>query len=245
MILFILITIFSSANLSHGFSKTSPGTSKPSPSVITSPPKTSAVLRVTYDGTLFHGWSASNDGSATNGIPKLNKRGRSRRNRNRPSVRKGEVRSVEGTLRYALSKLYGNVGVDRIIVEGCSRTDAGVSARHMIALIYCLYEDDGEEGLNRGTLAIEGKRLPHPTSPTDEGFMPLPFKGDLSKMMYALNKMLPPDVRIRDTSSTPTINGTYESGERKVPFHPSLETVTKTYSYTFSVGDLHDPIRCR
>ena len=244
MLLLVLISTFST-HLVLGFGANSK----------TSPIITSAVLRVTYDGTLFHGWSASNDGNVANlpidGQSALNRRGRSRRNRNRPAIKKGEVRSVQGTLRYALAKIYGNVDVRRIVVEGSSRTDAGVSARHMIALIYCLCEDEEAAGENKGTLAIEGKRLPHPATPTDDGFKPLPFESDLTKMVYALNKMLPPDIQLADASSTPTINRNFEDkqgeeeGERNIPFHPSLNTISKTYSYTFSAGDLYDPVRCR
>jgi len=206
---------------------------------------TSAVLRVVYDGTLFHGWSDANDGSIAilpnNGEARLNKRSRSRRNRLRPSVKMGEVRSVQGTLRFALSKLYGNVDVHNVIIEGCSRTDAGVSARHMIALIYCLKEVD-KENKNVATLSIKGKRIPHPSSPRDDEFKPLPFDSDLQKMVYALNKMLPPDVMIADASTMPT-DSSDETHER--PFHPSLDTISKTYSYTFSVGIAHDPLQCR
>ncbi len=245
-------------------------------------PTTSAVLRVTYDGTLFHGWTAGNTNNNADDLStrhsgvqshQLNKRGRSRRNRNRPSIRKGEIRSVQNILRCALAKIYGNVGMDRIVVEGSSRTDAGVSARNMVALIYCLHDNyvvdsdedsdadaDAEVGKDdhgkdqhpkhlqqyTGTLAIEGKRLPHPISPYDEGFKPLPFKSDLKQMIYALNKMLPPDVRISDASYTPTKNGGHdELSKPERPFHPSLDAISKTYSYTFSIGEVHDPIRSR
>jgi len=211
-------------------------------------PKTSAVLRITYDGRLFHGWTAANDGSLTN-LPidnnnvSLNKRSRSRRNRNRPSIQKGEVRSVQGTIRAALAKLYGNVNAERVIVEGTSRTDAGVSARHMIALVYCLHDESCQEDERyRGTLSIEGKRLPHPTCPTDNDFKPLPFGSDLRQMLFALNKMLPPDVRVSDASTMPIPN---VSDVEKIPhpFHPSLDSISKTYVYTFSIGELYDPLQ--
>jgi tRNA U38,U39,U40 pseudouridine synthase TruA len=210
-------------------------------------PNTSAVLHISYDGALFHGWSAGNDGSLTN-IPSggtqnctLNKRGRSRRNKNRPSVKQGEVRSVQGILRAALAKIYGNVEINRVVVEGASRTDAGVSAKYMIALVYCL-NDYTEEGA-AGTFPIEGKRLPHPISPIDKGFKPLPFKSDLKKIVYALNKMLPPDVSVRNVSTMPLPTRSRQ-GEI-YPFHPSLDSVCKTYSYTFSIGELYDPIKIR
>ncbi len=211
-----------------------------------SSPKTSAVFRITYDGLLFHGWSAANDGSLTN-LPideniGLNKRSRSRRNRNNPSVKKGEVRSVQGTIRAALAKLYGNVDVERVIVEGSSRTDGGVSSKHNIALIYCL--NDKKEG-DKGSLSIAGKRLPHPISPTDEGFKPLPFGSDLNQMLYALNRMLPPDVRILDACTLPVKREEEHSVENIRPFHPSLDTKIKTYTYKFSVGELYDPLQYR
>ena len=154
---------------------------------------TSAVLRVSYDGSLFHGWSASNNNSnvteSVEPTPYLSRRsGRSRRNKLRPSMKKGEVRSVEQSLKEALSRLYGNVDPETIVVEGCSRTDKGVHSKSSYALIYCLVDNSGE-------ISIEGKRLPHPIAPDDRSFKELPFKSDLQQMLFALNKMLPPDVR--------------------------------------------------
>eukprot|EP00957_Ditylum_brightwellii_P035139 2664644-Ditylum_brightwellii.AAC.1 len=76
--------------------------------------------------------------------------------------------------------------------------------------------------------------------------MPLPFESNLGKMMYVLNRMLPPDVRVSAVSETPAKNDSNESGcSASVPFHPSLDTVGKTYLYTFSIGDMHDPMRWR
>ena len=200
-----------------------------------SQPLTSAVLRVAYDGTLFHGWTASNNGNATiiPAVYQSRRSGRSRRNRHRPSMKQGEVRSVVSSVKSALSKLYGNVPMDRIVVEGSSRTDKGVHSNDSYALIYCLLDDDAP-------LSIEGKRLPHPISPRDESFKELPFKSDLKQMIFALNKMLPPDVRVHNASPMPS---TIDSSMR--PFHPSLDSQRKTYRYTFSVGEIHDPICCR
>lgn len=203
---------------------------------------TSAVLKVCYDGTLFHGWSASNHRNIDNlshlksdvvDGPGTQRRTRSRRNKLRPSVRPGEVRSVEQCLKIALAKLYGNVPLNKIVVEGSSRTDKGVHSDSSYALVYCI-------GCDSGPFSIKGKRLPHPTSPFDEAFQELPFHSDLHKLILTLNKMLPPDVRVKNISPMPILH----TGEYK-PFHPSLDSVQKTYRYTFSVGDIHDPIRCR
>jgi len=103
-------------------------------------------------------------------------------------MKKNEVRSVEQALKGALSKLYGNVNPQTIVVEGCSRTDKGVHSKSSYALIYCLVDNAGEQ-------SIEGKRLPHPVTPDDRSFKELPFKSDLQQMLFAINKMLPPDVR--------------------------------------------------
>ena len=54
---------------------------------------------------------------------------------------KGYVRSVQGVLRGHLAKIYGNLDPQQIVVEGCSRTDKGVHARSMMAMIYGLHND--------------------------------------------------------------------------------------------------------
>jgi tRNA U38,U39,U40 pseudouridine synthase TruA len=156
---------------------------------------TSAVIKVCYDGTLFHGWSASNNKKSITNVnknaiqePRNQKRTRSRRNKLRPSIKLGEVRSVEHSIQCALAKLYGNVPVDKIVVEGSSRTDKGVHSESSYALIYCIRDD-------AGPLSIQGKKLPHPRNPYDEAFQELPFKSDLQQLVSTLNKMLPPDVR--------------------------------------------------
>ena len=163
---------------------------------------------------------------------------RSRRNRNRPSSSRGLVRSVEGEISFALAKLYGNVPLSCIQVEGCSRTDRGVHARQMIAQIYCLKCSTDED---TDLFSIPGKAVGHPNSPFDSNFKPLPFDSDLAKLTFTLNKMLPPDVRVIDVSPTPMMSRVSQTR----PFHPSLDTMNKTYQYTFSVGELHDPVRRR
>eukprot|EP00557_Chaetoceros_sp_GSL56_P006068 CAMPEP_0176492050 /NCGR_PEP_ID=MMETSP0200_2-20121128/8765_1 /TAXON_ID=947934 /ORGANISM="Chaetoceros sp., Strain GSL56" /LENGTH=404 /DNA_ID=CAMNT_0017889533 /DNA_START=91 /DNA_END=1305 /DNA_ORIENTATION=+ len=205
------------------------------------PAYTSAVIKVCYDGTLFHGWSASNKKESVSDLnsndilqePKSQKRTRSRRNKFRPSIKVGEVRSVEQSIKSALAKLYGNVPMNKIVVEGSSRTDKGVHSVSSYALIYCISD-------YAGPLSIPGKKLPHPRNPYDEAFQELPFKSDMHHLVSALNKMLPPDVKVVDISPMPTIR----SGKNE-PFHPSLDSVKKTYRYTFSLGAIHDPIRCR
>lgn len=159
------------------------------------PAYTSAVIKVCYDGTLFHGWSASNNKeskSDLNSTPLqesiIQKRTRSRRNKLRPSVKIGEVRSVEQNIKCALAKLYGNVPLNKVVVEGSSRTDKGVHSDSSYALIYCIRDDDGPQ-------SIPGKKLPHPRNPCDEAFQELPCKSDLTLLVSKLNKMLPPDLR--------------------------------------------------
>lgn len=197
---------------------------------------TSAVLQVAYDGTFFHGWSAGNDNkeksidSFQETSHNTFRQGRSRRNRLRPSIKQGEIRSVQGVLKGCLSKLFGDAPPDHVIVEGCSRTDKGVHAKGMTALIYCMIEGKGIQSIN-------GKRKPHPVSPSDDNFKELPFNSDIEMLIRKLNRMLPPDVRILNASPMPSyqFNG--------LPFHPSLATTGKTYRYTISVGDICDPIR--
>jgi tRNA pseudouridine38-40 synthase len=88
--------------------------------------------------------------------------------------------------------------------------------------------------------SIPGKRKPHPTCSTDASyFESVAMNGNMSRMAFALNRMLPPDIRVTGIAPAPTLSGT------KLPFHPSTSVVSKTYQYTISLGGIHDPTSCR
>jgi tRNA pseudouridine38-40 synthase len=216
------------------------------------------VLRVSYDGSRFTGWSAAND-SAANGegkgleLPKPSKRFRKRNKIEGAAIPKGFVRSVEGVLRANLAKIYGNVDPRRIVVEACSRTDRGVHAQWMIAQIYCLKAgvleqlDDAKEETNDSATnnpihrSIPGKRLPHPQSPEDHSyFEPLPMNGNLSRLAFALNRMRPADVQVTGISPVPRVPAT-----SRLPFHPTLSSQSKRYEYKLSTGSFQDPMISR
>jgi tRNA pseudouridine38-40 synthase len=207
---------------------------------------TTAVLRISYDGGRFTGWSAANDSkeeeagnvtSTTDAFPPLMVHtGRKRQRKARKAGGGGFVRSVQGVVQTNLAKLYGNVDPERIVVEGCSRTDKGVHARSMIAQIYCLSQAKDYSEMEP---SIPGKRLPHPLHASDDTyFEPLPMT--LSKLSYCLNRMLPADIRVLEIAPTPTV---LSAGG--LPFHPTLSSTCKTYCYTFSVGPFHDPTQYR
>ena len=247
---------------------------------------TSILLRISYDGRHFTGWSSSNDdfhhrdrspspptdadpsrtqGATTveevkavsnNEIWKRPKR-RSRRYRHLPfdydmttvgsnsknhTMTKSYVRSVQGVIQQQLAKLYGNVPISSVVVEGCSRTDKGVHATGMIAQIYCL---SGTTVRNTSDVAlsassIPGKRLPYPCNGNDPNpsFKPIPTT--LPKLMTSLNRMLYPDIQIMAYAHIPSI----PQGS-SLPFHPTLSAHRKSYTYTFSIGPMHDPTQSR
>ena len=223
---------------------------------------TSVLLRISYDGGRFTGWSAANSGNINSNStqpqqrqPRLSKR--QRRRGVTPDLPKGFVRPVEGILRTNLAKLYGNVDPERIGVEGCSRTDKGVHAQAMMAQVYCLTEDAQKQLLAKQStiddndeneptepvlcFSIPGKRKPHPTSSTDNSFFePSPMDGNLSRMAFALNRMLPADVRITGIAPTPDFKQQRDH-RNELPFHPSQHAMSKTYEYKISVGGMHDP----
>lgn len=126
----------------------------------------------------------------------------SRRKRGK-KYRRPYVRSVEGTIKNCLQKLYGNIDIQLIDICGCSRTDKGVHARNMII------------SFNAGNKS-------------------LPFDGDLQKLVYVLNRMLPFDIRVQNVCYEPV------SG-----FHPTIDAISKTYTYHFSIGQSPDPLRWR
>lgn len=183
------------------------------------------ILNISYDGTHFHGWSAANDDPTKSKEPitfsneqQSSKIKRSRRNRRGLRLIKNQVRSVEGVIQSQLAKLYGNVPISNIHLTGCSRTDKGVHSRSLIASFYCQ-----DPSLNNTSIL-----------PSLENVQPLPCNQDLGKIMFCLNRMLPPDVRVQG------IQPYYDAN-----FHPTADALEKTYQYTFSIGTLHDPMRHR
>ena len=242
-------------------------------------PLTSALLKISFDGRRFTGWSSSNDPKP--GDPnyrafskKERRRSRSRRGSMDPPIKtydKGFVRSVQGVLRGHLAKIYGNLDPQQIVVEGCSRTDKGVHARSMMAQIYGIdamsMSELGKNTANANSTLVaddsiastmSGMHRPHPRSSTDaSSFLPIPK--DLSNMAFALNRMLPPDIRMAGIAPVPDIDKVEKLDSVTTTttrtrtrtrttrqdilddvFHPSLSTVTKTYVYTFSIGNSND-----
>ena len=169
---------------------------------------TSAVLNISYDGRNYYGWSSSNDDTISNPKKKKSQELRQRRSKRRRGKYYGPlsntIKSIEGTLQNALGKLYGNVSPQSIKITGCSRTDKGVHAKSYICSFECT------------TIAQ------------------LPFEGDICKLVYVLNRMLPDDIRVNAASYLP-----YKD------FHPTVDALVKTYQYTFSVGSVHDPLTSR
>lgn len=167
----------------------------------------------------------------------------------------GFVRSVQGVLQHNLAKLYGNVDVQRMVVEGCSRTDKGVHARGMIAHIYCYREnamvndgtvnnddevdDKPREDLLSETSHAARRRKPHPLNATDSTyFVALPKS--LDELRGTLNRMLPWDLRVTRIAPPPN-----SSSSTTQPFHPTRSASRKTYQYRFSLGPQHDPTQWR
>lgn len=221
---------------------------------------TTAIIKCAYDGTFFRGWKASNSDSKSDahvspgsdseqendndnkrdaelGPPQAGRRGQSRRSRalqRKGGTTDGRLRTVEDAIRSALAKLYGDVDSSNIFIDGCSRTDAGVHAKSLVAQFWC----------TKGTQIA-------PMRPNEDLsiFLPLPFDSDLTKLVFVLNRMLPPDVRVVAASPPPYSSSSkpYEIGStndpaKSVAFHPTLHAIGKTYSYKFAVGSIHDPL---
>ena len=238
---------------------------------------TTAILKVAYDGTHFSGWTGGNAGDQPS-KSKSKQKSRSSSNinnketpkrrqsrRSRTLQRKGggwygstnnnnKVRTVEETIRMALAKVYGNINPKQIVFEACSRTDAGVHATSLVAQFYCFNEIiiPGPGAIVNSTRMNQysNSSIPiRPNAPNDESmFVQLPFDSDLSKLVYVLNRMLPPDVRILAASPMPIVEQSTSSTLTKYSidaFHPTLCTVSKTYVYQFSIGNIQDPLRSR
>ncbi len=238
---------------------------------------TTAILKVSYDGTHFSGWTGGNAGDQQNkskskqqrtGSAKDNNNNKSTQSsqkrrqsrRSRTLQRKGggwydsnnKVRTVDHTIRMALSKVYGNVDPKNIIFEACSRTDAGVHATSLVTQFYC-YNDqvpDKSTNFTRYYDSSTNSTIPiRPNGPTDStNFVQLPFNSDLSKLVYVLNRMLPPDVRVLAASPMPAVKSILSSSMSKYSigaFHPTLFTQSKTYVYRFAIGNIQDPLQSR
>ena len=228
---------------------------------------TTAVIKVAYDGTYFRGWKATTKHSGSDGddfdqysdnddngdnnenerdkalrIQQLENRRQSRRSR--VLQRKGglygaenRIRTVEDTIRSTLMKLYGDVNSNQIMIDGCSRTDAGVHAKSQIAQFWCIRDEDYTHALSSPS---------RPMSRDDtSNFRPLPFNSDLSKLVFVMNRMLPPDVRVLAASPLPKLfssSMSSDTNDEVVPFHPTLHALGKTYAYRFAIGPMHDPL---
>lgn len=229
---------------------------------------TTAILKVSYDGTHFSGWTGGNAGDQNKVKPKqqdINKNNNNNNNkstqssqkrrqsrRSRTLQRKGggwydsnnKVRTVEHTIRMALAKIYGNVDPKSIIFEACSRTDAGVHATSLVTQFYCYNGQVPIKSTNSTTYydSSTNSTIPiRPNGPTDStNFVQLPFNSDLSKLVYVLNRMLPPDVRVLAASPMPTVISNSIGA-----FHPTLSTQSKTYVYRFAIGNIQDPLQSR
>jgi tRNA pseudouridine(38-40) synthase len=217
------------------------------------------LMRISYDGRAFTGWSAAND-------PNERKQTGNRSsvaNRGAPS---SSVRSVQGEIVQRLRQLYGgNIRDDddhcgvSVVVDSCSRTDRGVHASGggMVALVYAYNRTE------RTVAANEGFERPE--------LLPIPMEP--ARMVYALNRMLPGDVRITDIATVERINGygsttTADHGGTVVPIGSTchnetlplssrvgmrppiklrhvIDNVRKTYRYRFSTGPDQDPLSRR
>jgi tRNA pseudouridine38-40 synthase len=192
-------------------------------------PLTSALLGLSYDGRRFSGWTAGNDA-----VPDTVSKGDALRSRNRPTRPDGVV-SVAGVLQCALARLYGMpTERHRIVVEGSSRTDKGVHARGAVAHVYAVTPDWNLTSTSSRS-RWPGKRLPHPRNATDAAaFLPLPLHGNLDKLAFTLNQMLPPDIRVMRVAALPS------------PFHASQSATAKTYRYRLRFpGGAYDPLGAR
>ena len=213
---------------------------------------TSAIIKCAYDGTYFRGWTAGNsdlrnDQQQNNATPEKKNNDdnpppkRKQTRRSRTLQRKGggygkqggRVRTVDDTIRFTLAKVYGNIDANRITIEACSRTDAGVHAHSLVAQFYCAKTSS----LSSTTTVIARPNSHYDTS----NFLPLPFGSDLSKLVFVLNRMLPPDVRVLAASPLPLMP--FNNDDQPVPFHPALHTMSKTYMYKFAIGYIHDPLQ--
>ena len=103
----------------------------------------------------------------------------------------------------SLAKIYGNISPENIMIDSCSRTDAGVHASCSVVHFYCLSNRQNDSTDFMATNKTWSQL--RPSSPTDPNFAPLPFDSNLSKLVYVLNRMLPPDVRVIASSPAPHV----------------------------------------
>jgi len=197
-----------------------------------------AVLSLSYDGTNFDGFSSANDlldgkivRSDGGGGRRSRRAGRNQNQRSSPAaISRRRVRSIEGTVRTSLARLHGGIDVRRVRAQSSCRTDSGVHGRG--AHLHFFVPEPGDAA----GLAPYSEDDKNPDS-----CLGLPFGGDLAKLTYVLNRMLPPDVRVLAASRPPAV----PPGHPRRYFHASRDAVSKTYRYTLSSGPVHDPLRYR
>jgi len=234
-------------------------------------PLTSAILRISYDGARFSGWSAANK----NNDISLSSQRREKKYRIRGTAREfqqqqlptGFVRSVEGVLKNNLAKLYGDVDPNtRIIVEGSSRTDKGVHALYMIAQIYCLKTEFAISSLSPSKVLSDnyyGRNNKNDNNNDDANNS----NDDANNGVIISGKRIPHPATPSDDSCFEvlpmnanlskiayTLNrmtpediqvigiAPTPSNEKNNAFHASLSSKSKTYEYRLSTGYTYDPI---
>jgi tRNA U38,U39,U40 pseudouridine synthase TruA len=224
---------------------------------------TSAVLKIAYDGTHFCGWTGSTHQASTKHIATSTDRSNKKQSRRSRTLQrkgsgfikgKGSIRTVEQTLKLSLAKIYGNISPDSIVFDSCSRTDAGVHATSLVVQFYCLARN--REDFDIAATSNNTWVQLRPNSSADTTFLPLPFESNLSKLVFVLNRMLPPDVRVIASSPAPNVpkytpvrgcekfdvlSGRLPNVE--LSFHPTLHVKSKTYTYQFAVGPVQDPLK--
>lgn len=166
-------------------------------------------LTIAYDGTEFHGWQMQHPPDPASD----------------PALGEARPRVALRTVQEEVQRAVREIVREPVIVQGASRTDAGVHAKGQVAAFTC----SGDEPIGVGkvygmpsdvaeALGLPGvERIPEATPRSHGGW---PVRRGVDRLVRALNGRLPDDVLVLGAEPV-------ESS-----FEPTMGVASKCYTYT-------------
>jgi tRNA pseudouridine38-40 synthase len=196
-------------------------------------------LTIAYDGTDFCGWQKQEPFAPEAGLEELVKPGTTGELKFEPQglvVREGEARArvQMRTVQHVVEQAVREIVREPVLVQGASRTDAGVHARGQVCAFSCSGGSDSDTAMQRysetGAAKSDDAGAPRPPlpgpPPKGEGDRKggWPVSRGIDRLVAAVNGRLPEDVLVVGCEAVPD------------SFDPISDCVAKGYSYTIQAS---------